>query len=35
MLDVVDFTTNPAAAELGRFGTLTVRYRPEGRRTGS
>jgi len=26
MLDVVDFATNPAAAELGRFGTLTVRY---------
>jgi len=26
MLDVVDFTTNPAAPELGRFGTLAVRY---------
>ncbi len=26
MLDVVDFTSNPAAPELGRFGTLTVRY---------
>jgi len=26
MLDVTDFTTNPAAPELGRFGTLAVRY---------
>jgi site-specific recombinase XerD len=26
MLDTVDFTTNPAAPELGRFGTLAVRY---------
>jgi site-specific recombinase XerD len=26
MLDVADFTTNPAVPELGRFGTLAVRY---------
>jgi site-specific recombinase XerD len=26
MLDVADFTANPAAAELGRFGMLHVRY---------
>lgn len=26
MLDVVDFTANPAAPELGGFGTLAVRY---------
>ena len=26
MLDMVDFTRNPAAPELGRFGTLAVRY---------
>lgn len=26
MLDVADFSTNPAAPELGRFGTLAVRY---------
>jgi integrase/recombinase XerC len=26
MLDVGDFTANPAAPELGRFGTLVVRY---------
>lgn len=26
MLDVVDFTTNPAAPELGAFGTLAVRH---------
>jgi site-specific recombinase XerD len=25
-LDIVDFSTNPAAPELGRFGTLAVRY---------
>ena len=26
MLDVTDFSTNPAVPELGRFGTLAVRY---------
>jgi integrase/recombinase XerC len=26
MLDTVDFTANPAAPELGRFGMLAVRY---------
>ncbi|MGH3846664.1 MAG: hypothetical protein ACRDS0_35380 [Pseudonocardiaceae bacterium] len=26
MLDVVDFASNPAAPELGRFGVLQVRY---------
>lgn len=26
MLDAVDFSTNPAAPELGRFGTLAVRH---------
>ena len=26
MLDVADFTTNPAVPQLGRFGTLAVRY---------
>ena len=26
MLDVVDFTTNPAVRQLGRFGTSAVRY---------
>ena len=26
MLDVADFSANPAAPELGRFGTLAVRY---------
>ena len=26
MLDVADFTANPAAPELGRFGSLAVRY---------
>ena len=26
MLDVADFTANPAAAELGRFGVVHVRY---------
>ena len=26
MLDTADFSTNPAAPELGRFGTLAVRY---------
>jgi|HubBroStandDraft_3_1064219.scaffolds.fasta_scaffold103470_1 integrase/recombinase XerC len=26
MLDVADFSTNPAAPELGRFGSLAVRY---------
>jgi site-specific recombinase XerC len=26
MLDVVDFSTNPAAPELGGFGSLAVRY---------
>jgi integrase/recombinase XerC len=26
MLDVADFTTNPAVPQLGQFGTLAVRY---------
>jgi len=26
MLDVSDFTHNPAAPELGRFGVLSVRF---------